>query len=128
MAQVEKLFIFLASAGDVPNERRYVQEVVDELNQTVASARGIVLQVVSWENDAFPGYGMDAQALLNVQIAEMAKVLAFRRHYVESAWNAYPTCGIRNRRRIRARSGCFDTARTAQHLVLFSSSPSQTGY
>ena len=73
MAQVQRLFVFLASPGDVPNERRYVQEVVDELNRTVASARGIVLQVVSWENDAFPGYGMDAQALLNVQIAEMAK-------------------------------------------------------
>ena len=31
MAQVEKLLVFLASPGDVPNERRYVQEVVAEL-------------------------------------------------------------------------------------------------
>lgn len=87
MAQVERLFIFLASPGDVPNERRYVQEVVDELNRTVASARGIVLQVVSWENDAFPGYGMDAQALLNVQIAEMAKYSLF----VGIMWNRLGT-------------------------------------
>ena len=84
---MEKLFILLASPGDVPNERRYVQEVVDELNRTVVSARGIVLQVVSWENDTFPGYGMDAQALLNVQIAEMVKYLLF----VGIMWNRLGT-------------------------------------
>lgn len=87
MAQVEKLLIFLASPGDVPNERRSVQEVVDELNRTVASQKGIVLQVVSWENDAFPGYGMDAQALINAQIAEMAKYSLF----VGILWNRLGT-------------------------------------
>ena len=87
MAQVERLLVFLASPGDVPNERRYVQEVVNELNRTVASARGIVLQVVSWENDAFPGYGMDAQALINAQIAEMARYSLF----VGIMWNRLGT-------------------------------------
>jgi hypothetical protein len=87
MAQVEKLLIFLASPGDVPSERRYVQEVVDDLNRTVASRKGIVLQVVSWENDAFPGYGMDAQALINAQIAEMAKYSLF----VGIMWNRLGT-------------------------------------
>jgi len=45
MAHVEKLLVFLASPGDVPKERDYVHQVVDELNRTVASQKGIVLQV-----------------------------------------------------------------------------------
>jgi hypothetical protein len=87
MAQVEKLLIFLASPGDVPRERRYVQEVVDDLNRTLASQKAIVLQVITWENDAFPGYGMDAQALINTQIAEMAKYSLF----VGIMWNRLGT-------------------------------------
>jgi hypothetical protein len=87
MAQVEKLLIFLASPGDVPKERRYVQEVIDDLNHTIASQKGIVLQVVSWESDAIPGYGMDAQALINAQIAEMAMYSLF----VGIMWNRFGT-------------------------------------
>src|ERR1051325_5651239 len=87
MAQVEKLLIFLASPGDVRNERRYVQEVVDELNRTIASQKNIVLEVVSWENNAVPGYGMDAQALINAQIATMAKYSLF----VGIMWNRLGT-------------------------------------
>lgn len=87
MPQVEKLLIFLASPGDVPTERRYVEEIVADLNRTVASAKDIVLQVVRWENDVFPGYGMDAQALINAQIAEMAKYTLF----VGIMWNRLGT-------------------------------------
>lgn len=87
MAQVEKLLIFLASPGDVPKERRYVQEVIDDLNRTLASQKNIVLQVVTWEKDAFPGYGMDAQALINAQIAEMEKYSLF----VGIIWNRLGT-------------------------------------
>lgn len=87
MAQVERLLIFLASPGDVSTERRYVQQVVDELNRTVAPARGVVLQVVNWENDAYPGYGADAQALINSQIAEMGRYALF----VGIMWNRLGT-------------------------------------
>jgi hypothetical protein len=87
MAQLERLLVFLASPEDVPKERRYVQEVINELNRTVAAARGIVLQVKSWENDAFPGYGTDAQALINLQIADMSKVSLF----VGIMWNRLGT-------------------------------------
>jgi NB-ARC domain len=87
MAKVDQLLIFLASPGDVPKERRYVSEVVDDLNRTIASQKGIVLQVVRWENDAFPGYGKDAQALINEQIAAMAKYSLF----VGIMWNRLGT-------------------------------------
>jgi hypothetical protein len=87
MPQVEKLLIFLASPGDVPIERRYVEEIVADLNRTVASVKKFILQVVRWENDAFPGYGMDAQALINAQIAEMAGYALF----VGIMWNRIGT-------------------------------------
>ncbi|RYH64137.1 MAG: hypothetical protein EON54_06895 [Alcaligenaceae bacterium] len=87
MAQAEKLLIFLASPRDVPNERRHVSKVIEDLNRTIASQRGIVLQVVSWENDAFPGFGIDAQALINAQIAEMARYSLF----IGIMWNRLGT-------------------------------------
>ena len=87
MPQVEKLLVFLASPGDVPTERRYVEEIVAELNRTVASDKDVVLQVISWENNAFPGYGQDAQALVNAQIAEMSKYALF----VGIMWNRLGT-------------------------------------
>ena len=52
MPQVEKLFVFLASPSDVLTERRIVEEVIAELNRTVAPEKGVVLQTVRWENDA----------------------------------------------------------------------------
>jgi hypothetical protein len=87
MPQVEKLLVFLASPGDVPTERRYVGEIVADLNRTVASDKDVVLQVVSWENDAYPGYGQDAQAIINAQIAEMSKYALF----VGIMWNRLGT-------------------------------------
>lgn len=87
MAQAEKLLIFLASPGDVLTERRYVEEVVSDLNRTVAPDKGVFLQVVRWENDAFPGYGQDAQELINVQIAEMTRYSLF----VGIMWNHFGT-------------------------------------
>ena len=74
---VDKLLVFLASPGDVQDERRAVHEAIAEVNRTVAAAKGIVLQVVSWEHDTFPGYGTDAQAIVNNQIAEMERYALF---------------------------------------------------
>jgi formylglycine-generating enzyme required for sulfatase activity len=87
MPQVEELLVFLASPGDILTERRYVEKIVADLNRTVASDKGLVLQVKSWENDAFPGYGEDAQALINPQIAEMSKYVRF----VGIMWNRLGT-------------------------------------
>lgn len=71
MAYLEELKIFLASPGDVSKERHYVDEVVDEVNRTVAAKKGFWLRVIRSERDAFPGYGKDGQAILNEQIGDM---------------------------------------------------------
>lgn len=87
MPQVEKLLIFLASPGDVPAERRDVEEIAAELNRTVASDKGVMLQVVRWEDDTFPGYGQDAQSIINAQIATMSQYALF----VGIMWNRIGT-------------------------------------
>jgi hypothetical protein len=87
MALVEQLDVFLASPGDVPTERRYVEQVVEDLNRTLTFDKGVVLRVRCWEKDAFPGYGMDAQALINEQIAAMANYALF----VGIVWNRLGT-------------------------------------
>ncbi|MDZ8104717.1 MAG: hypothetical protein RM338_03715 [Nostoc sp. DedQUE12a] len=76
MPQVEKLKIFLASPGDVRTERNHVFKVVDELNRTVASDKGVILQVICSKN-AYPGYGKDGQAIINEQIGKMSDYVLF---------------------------------------------------
>ncbi len=77
MAQVEKLLVFLASPADVARERRFAQAVIDDLNRNVAAQKKLVLQAVAWERDTFPGYGADAQTIVNDQIADMARYAIF---------------------------------------------------
>lgn len=71
MPTVQQLLIFLASPGDVGAERRHVDQVVEEINRTTARGKGLTLHVVRWDKHTFPGYGKDAQALVNAQIAKM---------------------------------------------------------
>jgi hypothetical protein len=87
MPQVEKLKIFLASPGDVAKERGYVEQVIAEINRTIAPSKGIILEVVRWEKNTFPGYGKDAQALINEQIARMKEYELF----VGIMWNRVGT-------------------------------------
>jgi hypothetical protein len=70
MTQVEKLKIFLASPTDVARERRSVHAVVDEINQTVAPALHIALEVVD-SSRAIPGFGKDGQAIIDEQMGDM---------------------------------------------------------
>jgi len=83
LAETENVLIFLASPGDVPRERNAVKSVVTELNRSVASSLAVTLRVVTWEHDSYPGYGADAQAIINSQIAEMASYSLF----VGVIWN-----------------------------------------
>ena len=71
--KVELLKVFVASPGDVSEERQVVREVIDDLNRSVALEKGVTLQVVGWETDARPGFGGDPQSLVNAQIADMAQ-------------------------------------------------------
>ena len=57
--QVRILRIVVASPSDVQPERYAVQAVADELNRGLARDRGLRLEVVRWETDAYPGFHVD---------------------------------------------------------------------
>jgi hypothetical protein len=65
--RVTKLRIFAASPGDVTEERIRLKEVVDELNVMLAH-ENLVLELVRWETHTWPGFGADAQAVINSQL------------------------------------------------------------
>lgn len=68
-----KIRIFLASPGDVGGEREQLAKVVQELNITLSvltPQRGVVLELVRWETHVHPGFGRDAQDVVNQQIGD----------------------------------------------------------
>ncbi len=65
-----RLKIFVASPGDVSEERDIVSVVVQELRRTIGDIRGVELEVVRWETHAWPDVGEDAQDVINTQIGE----------------------------------------------------------
>ncbi|NEQ07181.1 MULTISPECIES: hypothetical protein [unclassified Moorena] len=87
MPQVELLKIFLASPSDVSRERDYVEEVVEEINRTTALSKGVRLEVVRSEKNAYPSFGQGGQAALNSQIGNMEEYELF----VGIMWNRLGT-------------------------------------
>jgi hypothetical protein len=65
---VRRLRIFVASPGDVEDERRRLAHVVEDLRIHVAAAHGLDLELVRWETHMRPGAGDDAQAVITPQI------------------------------------------------------------
>ena len=56
MQQADVLRIVVASPSDVQPERDALSGVVDELNRGIAEERGLRLELVRWETDAYPGF------------------------------------------------------------------------
>ncbi|MBG9390090.1 hypothetical protein [Caenimonas aquaedulcis] len=62
------LTIFLASPSDVSDERSRFAEVIADWNRAWSRELGLRLELVRWEDDAFPGIGVDAQDVINRQL------------------------------------------------------------
>lgn len=67
---VSELSVFVASPGDVSEEREALEEIIRELNTLWRSSRAIRLDLVRWETHAYPSIGIDAQAVINEQIGD----------------------------------------------------------
>lgn len=65
--QVQRIRVFVASPGDVQQERQELHRVVEEINRTSGGSKGFVLEVVKWETHARPAAGR-AQGVINQQI------------------------------------------------------------
>ena len=64
------LSVFLASPSDVAEERSRVEVVIHELNTTWSRHLGVRLELIRWETHAHPGFGVDAQAVINEQLPD----------------------------------------------------------
>jgi hypothetical protein len=58
--------VFLASPGDLPDERRLASEAVDEINKGIAPFLGFRVELKGWE-DTLPGTGRP-QAIINQEL------------------------------------------------------------
>jgi hypothetical protein len=65
----DNLRVFLASPGDVPQEREALPRVVDEFNVTIGPLSDCRLEAIRWETHATPDAGR-AQAVLNDQLSD----------------------------------------------------------
>lgn len=71
MARTESVMtIFLASPGDVNEERNRLEDGIADWNRTWARNLGIRLELLRWEQDAYPDIGEDAQDVINRQIPQ----------------------------------------------------------
>lgn len=68
MQSYKPLKIFLASPGDVIQERKQFAEIINEVNNIKAHKSGFHLEYVGWEN-TLPGVGRP-QELINSELAE----------------------------------------------------------
>lgn len=59
--------VFVASPGDVAEERGRLPAIVERVNRRVARAAGLHLQLWRWEEDAVPGLG-EPQTLINPEV------------------------------------------------------------
>lgn len=66
--------VFVASPSDVSEERDCLEESIRELNQSWQRRLGVQLNLIRWETSAYPGFGEDAQDVINKTAPERADV------------------------------------------------------
>ncbi len=64
------LQVFVASPGDVAEERKILESVVHEINLTLSDTHTKRLELLKWETHSRPGFGKDAQDVINQQIGD----------------------------------------------------------
>lgn len=76
MRQARILRIVVASPGDVQPERDALELIVDEINHTSARDRGLRLELLRWETEAYPGFHVDGpqgliDPILNIEDCDL---------------------------------------------------------
>ena len=62
--------VFVASPGDVQEERNALQSIIDEVNQNIGSSLGIRLELIRWETNVTPGFASYPQEVINKEIGD----------------------------------------------------------
>lgn len=82
-AYKQVLRVFVASPGDVQDERSRMPKVVESLNKTLGKLLNVVVELWRWEADAAPAVG-EPQALINPELDAADVVLVI-------FWNRFGT-------------------------------------
>ena len=64
------LQVFVGSPSDVTEERRILEEVVNEINLAWGNTNNVRLELIKWETHTRPDFGEDAQDVINRQIGD----------------------------------------------------------
>jgi hypothetical protein len=67
--------VFIASPGDVEQERAIAREVVCEWNSVHAETERIILLPIGWETHSYPDMGNRPQEIINRQILDKSDIL-----------------------------------------------------
>jgi len=71
MAKTQTILqVFVASPGDVVDERKILEDVISEFNVTWSDTQKVRLDLLKWETHSRPGFGEDAQDVINQQIGD----------------------------------------------------------
>lgn len=68
MEEIKIYKCFIASPGDTQNEREICDRVFVDINETQGQQCGFRIESKKWEKDARPGFGENAQDLINKQL------------------------------------------------------------
>lgn len=67
--------VFIASPGDVKEERSIVREVLAEWNDINSEKRALVLLPIGWDTHSTPEMGSPAQEIINKRVLKTADIL-----------------------------------------------------
>jgi len=62
--------VFVASPGDVADERKAVADAINQLNLSWSESNNIRIELVTWETHTRPGFGDSPQDVINRQIGD----------------------------------------------------------
>src|SRR5262245_10398208 len=68
--RLRKVTVFISSPGDVQAERDLLDEVVEEVNQTIGEKSSILLKLFKWENDVVPQIAQNPQGVIDSQMPD----------------------------------------------------------
>lgn len=69
MARSETIIsVFVASPGDVIDERMALESIISELNRTWSRTLNLRLELIKWETDIHPSFGAYPQDVINQQL------------------------------------------------------------
>jgi hypothetical protein len=97
---MRKLRVFIASPGEVAEERDLVSLIVEELRRNVARLVSVELETIRWETHAWPDIGEDAQDVINREIGDYDV-------FVGIMWRRF---GTRTKRALSGTAEEFDRA------------------